>query len=285
MNILRKMWNEVACRLLLGVLVAGVLFLMGCMVWGQEVTVVADDRVYPLLQFQGTVANSLDEANVTLRRADIVNAPLNSRVQDGQQIKVTRVAQEVLTSDQMVRFSTEKKWDRSLRPGQQRVVQRGICGVNRNYVRVTYHDGKEVSRQNIKQEVVRKSRPLVLAYGFSAPVSRGQVRSSRAYANRAAEAAALVAQPGDGRVVTAVATAYTHTGNRTAIGIRPYQGVVAVDPRVIPLGTKLYVEGYGSAIAADTGGDIKGSRIDVFFDSRQQAINWGRRQVRVHILK
>ncbi|AEF92956.1 3D domain-containing protein [Desulfotomaculum nigrificans CO-1-SRB] len=279
------MWHEVACRLLLGVLVAGAVFLLGCMVWGKNVTVIADGRIYPLLQFQGTVADSLDKANVTLRRADIVNAPLNSPVVDGQRIRVARVEEEILISDQMVKFQTEKRWDPGLYPGQQKVVQKGTCGLTRNYIRVIYHDGQEVKRETIKKEMVRKSRPLILAYGARVTVSRGQVRPSRAYATRAAEAAALAQPIGNGRVVTAVATAYTHTGNRTATGIRPYVGVVAVDPRVIPLGTKLYVEGYGPAIAADTGGDIEGNRIDVFFDSRQQAMNWGRRQVKVHILK
>lgn len=79
-------------------------------------------------------------------------------------------------------------------------------------------------------------------------------------------------------------TAYTHTGNATSTGIMPYVGVVAVDPSVIPLGTNLYVEGYGFALAADTGGVIKGDIIDVFMDTRQEALNWGRRQVKVHVL-
>jgi 3D (Asp-Asp-Asp) domain-containing protein len=62
------------------------------------------------------------------------------------------------------------------------------------------------------------------------------------------------------------------------------QGVVAVDPKVIPLGSKLYVEGYGYAIAGDTGGAIKGNRIDVFFYSSGETAQWGRRWVRVFVL-
>jgi 3D (Asp-Asp-Asp) domain-containing protein len=80
-------------------------------------------------------------------------------------------------------------------------------------------------------------------------------------------------------------TAYTHTGNTTFTGIWPYEGVVAVDPRVIPLGTKMYVEGYGYATAADTGGLIKGNIIDVFMDTHEKAVNWGRRQVKIYILE
>jgi 3D (Asp-Asp-Asp) domain-containing protein len=65
----------------------------------------------------------------------------------------------------------------------------------------------------------------------------------------------------------------------------PQYGVVAVDPRVIPLGTRLFVEGYGSAIAGDTGGAIKGNRIDLCFNSDDEAEKVGRRTVRVLILE
>ena len=61
-------------------------------------------------------------------------------------------------------------------------------------------------------------------------------------------------------------------------------GIVAVDPRVIPLGTRLYVEGYGFATAADKGGAIKGERIDVFLETKEETRKWGRRQVEVFVL-
>ena len=68
---------------------------------------------------------------------------------------------------------------------------------------------------------------------------------------------------------------------QTASGMKPQVGVVAVDPKVIPLGTKLYVEGYGEAIAGDTGGAIKGMRIDVFLPDKDSCMKWGRRKVKV----
>lgn len=87
------------------------------------------------------------------------------------------------------------------------------------------------------------------------------------------------------------ATAYSPTvqetdGNpwMTASGMKSGQGVVAVDPSIIPLGSKLYVEEYGYAIAGDTGGAIKGNRIDVFFYSSDEMVAWGRRRVRVFVL-
>ncbi len=87
------------------------------------------------------------------------------------------------------------------------------------------------------------------------------------------------------KVYTMTATAYSLSRNNTASGLRPGPGRVSVDPRVIPLGTKLYVEGYGPAVAADTGSAIKGLRIDVWLNSRELAIKWGRKKVRVWVLE
>jgi 3D (Asp-Asp-Asp) domain-containing protein len=83
--------------------------------------------------------------------------------------------------------------------------------------------------------------------------------------------------------MTIEATAYTWTGNRTVTGTWPSRGTVAVDPRVIPLGTELHIEGYGPAVAADTGGVIKGEIIDLYMDSEHECRQWGRRQVQIQI--
>ena len=84
-------------------------------------------------------------------------------------------------------------------------------------------------------------------------------------------------------IVTFEATAYTWTGNRTATGTWPSRGTIAVDPRVIPLGTELQIEGYGPAVAADTGGAIQGQIIDLYMDSEHECRQWGRRKVEVQI--
>ena len=85
--------------------------------------------------------------------------------------------------------------------------------------------------------------------------------------------------------MTVEATAYTWTGNRTATGTWPKVGTIAVDPKVIPLGTKVYVSGYGFAVAEDTGGAIKNNIIDLYMDTNEACINWGRRNVTLYILE
>lgn len=87
------------------------------------------------------------------------------------------------------------------------------------------------------------------------------------------------------------ATAYTMSSEEgtadgiTATGTKVHRGVVAVDPQVIPLGTRLWIEGYGEAVALDTGGAIRGKHIDLYMDTEEEALRWGRRKVRVKILE
>ena len=85
-----------------------------------------------------------------------------------------------------------------------------------------------------------------------------------------------------GRTLTVVATGYALPG-RTATGLPVGWGVVAVDPSVIPLGTKLWVPGYGEAVAADVGGAVRGATIDLWFPSLAQAHAWGRRTVTIRV--
>ncbi|MDU5526214.1 MAG: 3D domain-containing protein [Finegoldia magna] len=93
-----------------------------------------------------------------------------------------------------------------------------------------------------------------------------------------------------GRTITMRSTAYTSDPSEnggystTAMGTAIRYGVAAVDPNVIPLGTRLYIEGYGYARAEDTGGAIKGNKIDLVFGSKAQSNSWGRRTVKVTIL-
>ncbi|MBD8034106.1 MULTISPECIES: LysM peptidoglycan-binding domain-containing protein [Solibacillus] len=98
--------------------------------------------------------------------------------------------------------------------------------------------------------------------------------------------------PSEGKTMTVEATAYTAycegcsgtTANGTNLRANPHLKVIAVDPRIIPLGTKVWVEGYGEAIAADTGGAIKGNKIDVFIPNLNNAYEWGRRTVTIKVL-
>ncbi len=169
--------------------------------------------------------------------------------------------------------------NRRLPPRQRVLVQEGKPGEKRIEWRITLRNGKPIKREKVSEEVVEPPRPRIYEVGVYAHIaSRGAVGRASSFRTT--------------KVIEMEATAYTAhrsgggTGTgRTASGMPAGYGLVAVDPRVIPLGTVLYIEGYGMAIAADRGRAIRGRKIDLYFSSRAQALQFGRRKVRVHILR
>lgn len=146
---------------------------------------------------------------------------------------------------------------------------------------------KLLLNENVKLKAIpkvsRSSTRTVQAKAPSNPVAKSKaVKSTNAQSTTPKSEKRLLG--------TFEATAYTDNAQsqgkwvgQTATGMKPQVGVIAVDPRVIPLGTKLYVEGYGNAIAGDTGGAIKGKRVDLFFNTQKECTNYGRRSVKVWV--
>ena len=161
-------------------------------------------------------------------------------------------------------------------PGARKVVRRGEPGITEVTERVTLWSSVIVNRQLISRVVMRRAQS-----GF---IVAGPPRN-------VAEAMAVTGIRKLVAVYAMVATAYTAGSAQavptgvTAMGLPARYGVVAVDPRVIRLGSRLFIEGYGAAIAADTGGAIRGNRIDLCMDSLRSAINFGRQPVKVYVLQ
>jgi len=233
------------------------------------VTIVADGKTLPALTRSKTVFELLQEENVELGEEDIVNPPLESELSKDLKVIVTRVSRRVEEKEVSIPFSVKRKPTASLLKGQTKVISSGKDGLAVEKWEVVLHDGEEKERRLVERRVLKEPVDRVVQVGILQTVSRGgeELRFSR--------------------VLTMRATAYTFLvrGRNTASGIPPRRGIAAVDPRVIPLGTKLYVEGYGHALAADKGSSIKGNKIDVFFASRAEALAWGVRYVKVYILE
>jgi 3D (Asp-Asp-Asp) domain-containing protein len=185
------------------------------------------------------------------------------------------VVTQFTTRRALVDLSPDVRLTPSLRPGQHKLVQAGRPAFEELSERVVMWDDVVISRQVLRSRTLRHgSAPIVLQ---GAPLTFDQLAAATAYRK-------LVG------VFTMVATAYTPwtassspTG-RTATGTQARYGVVAVDPRVIRLGSRVFVPGYGLAIAADTGGAIVGNRIDLCMDSVRDAVIFGRRAVKVYVL-
>lgn len=145
------------------------------------------------------------------------------------------------------------------------------------------------------QEFAVKGAAAKATATATAPAKQEAPKSTQAAptpASAPAAATPAAASTQSGKEMTVSATAYTAycagcSGiTRTGIDLRsnPNQKVIAVDPSVIPLGSKVWVEGYGTAIAGDTGGAIKGNKIDVFIPTQSEALKWGRKNITIKIL-
>lgn len=166
-----------------------------------------------------------------------------------------------------IAFKVVTKKDKSLLRGVKKVTTRGVAGQGKRTVQITVQNGKTIKRVVKSTVVVKAPKTQVVSVGTASTVSRGGVPASFR----------------SSRIMEA--TGYTYTGHHTASGKDPARGMVAIDPSVFSMGTRFYVDGYGYAVAEDTGGAIVGDHIDLFFETRREAELWGRRKVRVYIVE
>jgi 3D (Asp-Asp-Asp) domain-containing protein len=165
-----------------------------------------------------------------------------------------------------------------LAPGSSKIIARGRPGLEQVRVQYAQRDGGPVRQRILSTTLIRKANPRIVAQGVSpATLAAFEAHGLLQMASLARGAIQMMA--------TAYTAASAGGGGMTASGRRAGYGIVAVDPRIIPLGTRLYIPGYGMAIAGDTGGDIVGNRIDLGFDSLRGAMLFGRRDVTVYRLK
>jgi len=237
-----------------------------------QIEIFADGEQILLSITPTNTAAALREAGLVLGPLDRVAPGLNKPLWPGEQIHITRV--EVITLWEEVSEPHEEivLADPDLRPGIVVKVREGRDGKLRRQVRVWKKDGVETLRQVISTTRLQE------------PIEAVEIRGSAGLPSRGGNIR---------RCLTLQATAYDpgprscgkYASGYTSIGLKAGKGVVAVDPRVIALGSRLYVEGYGFALAGDVGGAIKGRRIDLGFNTYREALRFGRRKVKVYVLE
>lgn len=229
----------------------------------------------------GTVAGALKEQNIELKEGENLSTSLDSKLYRNNMITIDKpviiaMAEPVVESTEAVTNVEETK-----EPEPVKV--------------------EEPKKEEVKPKATTKPADT------SNATSRGNVRTT--WGPDVNEVEEGVLETSDGKIIEYTdviqleATAYCacydccgkYPGNKwygiTATGTRAKVGTIAVDPKVIPLGTEVYIEGlgdaknYGFATAEDTGGAIKGKIIDLYFNTHKETVNWGRQQVNVYILK
>jgi uncharacterized protein YabE (DUF348 family) len=241
----------------------------------EPVFVVQGGNVIALLTSEKGVDAILAEAGVSPGPDDVVVPGAGQEVPESHLVKVVKVTYGEVVQSEEIPFSTETREDSLLEAGLYEVYGRGVPGEIRVTYKVRYEDGVEASRQEVSREELEAPSPQILLVGTLREISRGgnDIRFRTA--------------------IEVLSTAYCpctkccgpSAKGVTRTGLPAKKGVIAVDPRVIPLGSRVYVDGYGFAVAADTGSAIKGDRIDVCFDTHQEALVWGMRWLKIYILE
>lgn len=230
-----------------------------------------------------TVADALVSAGVDPSEHLGVSPPLGAALEPGMHIHAPKIVVRVVETAEVLAFKTVKTSDPSLPLGVSETIVEGKRGRAVRVYRTMVTDDVEGERVLVSQRVVANAVDRIVAIGSAIGSTGTRSAPARIRLVRAAN------RPTTGqRRMKVSATAYSpgfdSGGWKTATGVAAGLGVIAVDPRVIPLGTRLYVPGYGYGVAADTGGAIKGARIDVCFERRLEAVRWGRRNISIVIL-
>lgn len=219
--------------------------------------------------FAETVSDMFEHQGIKIRSLDMVNEPLDSRLHDGERIQINRMATKVSTKRHSVAFQTEVRKSSDLNRGDKRVLTHGVEGISEVKTTEYYLNGRKL-RSAVSKSMVKQPVAQVVEIGTKEPTYRLSSRSENPLASASS------------RRIVVVATAYV-AGGTTSSGHVARPGVIAVDPSVIALGSKVYIPGIGTMTASDTGGSIRGNRIDICLATRSQAVAFGRRTVTVYV--
>jgi uncharacterized protein YabE (DUF348 family) len=225
------------------------------------VTVEVDGRTLRARTHRERVSDVLSDLGVVLTGQDYTTPTLDAPLGEDATIRVVRVSERFLTAQEPIPFEVAWQPDPDLEIDLQRVMQEGARGILEKRIRVRYEDGHEVWRGIDDQYVAIPPTTKILGYGTKIVVRTLDTPSGPVEYWRKIRMLATSYSAG-----TAGTSSSSPWYGRTATGMQMRHGIVAVDPRVINLRSQVYVPGYGIGLAGDTGGAIKGKRIDLGYD-------------------
>ena len=241
-----------------------------------------------------TLADVLTRLGMSWNVKDKFSQSLGTQVYEGLNLAISSVAVEEETYTVTVPFETEYVDDDNMKKGATKVKTAGVDGEAVRTDSVTYINGQETARETIREEVTTEAVNEVVAVGTGKNLVKTYTNASVSSIGNGTITLS------NGQVLTYThtgsfkATAYTSTdpgcGTKTATGTTVRVGTVAVDPRVIPYGTKMFIvtnDGayiYGVGTAEDCGGGIKGNRLDLYFNTHSECISFGVRNCTVYFL-
>lgn len=245
----------------------------------KPIMIITKERDILIHTLAQTVGQAIEEAGVYLGALDKIQPQKDALTKDVDRINVIRVEEQIVNQVEKIPFENEVRKNESLDKGFVKVINKGKEGKKETSVKIVFENGIESMRQIIAEKIIQEPVAGVIEEG-----TKTTLVSSRGTVTRFVKAMEMTA--------TAYDATFASTGKNpghpqygvTRSGLKVKPGIVAVDPKVIPLGTWLYVEGYGEALAADTGGAIKGNRIDLYYESPKDVAKYGKKKVKVYVL-
>lgn len=216
-----------------------------------------------------TLGNLINELGISLSENEQVKYDLDKQINEDSVFNIDNVSYGTATSTENIDFETEYVDSEAIPFGQTQVIQDGVYGIKTIEYTVTYVNGNEVSREKSGEYISQYPSNCIVYKGIGGSVNVNGTYYSYSH------------------VLDCDSTVYTvyYGKGGTASGLPADENVIAVDPNVIPLGTRVYIEGIGIRIAADTGTAIIGNIIDIYFDyDNPMFANYGRRPVKVYVL-
>jgi len=255
-----------------------------------SIPVQVDGQTKMIQTLSRDVAGALKDGGITLGEKDRVEPVMTASLTKDSAINVKRVVEKTVDVEERVTYQEIRKNDPSLEKGKTRVLQDGQEGKAIAHYKLVMEDGKEVSRELVTRDVLAPKKDHVIAVGTAAPSLQADDKSQRVMV----ASAGMVSRGGKvfrpKKVLNGVTlTAYSPAGGgkhpsspgygRTATGVKAKAGhTIAVDPRVIPYGWWVYIDGVGYRRAEDTGGAMRGGKIDVFVGTESEAVQFGRKR-------
>ena len=228
----------------------------------REVTIKVDNTTIRTRTLGKTIADLLTQEGIEMIDKDYTIPAATELVRDGGTVQVMRVREEFLTESESIPYETKWQPDATMEIDQRKLAQTGSQGVKKRTIRINYENGREV-RRTIDKEWI-ESGPVTQIINYGTKIVRRDLTlpdgTTTTYWRKIRVLATSYTAATSGKARTHPEFGITYTGMRAGLGI------IAVDPRVINLKSKLYVPGYGIAIAGDTGGKIKGRRVDLGYD-------------------
>ncbi len=249
------------------------------------VEVKADGVSTLLYMVDGTVADALAKAEVSVGKYDTMNTEMTTPVTDGISIEVDRVAYRDYTVNETIPYTTNTKYTNVLTPGKVVVNKNGVNGSKTITYRETIVNGQVVETAKVSEKVVKNAvtKEVLKGSSYGTPLSKAPYNIALNAKNQPVNYK---------KVYTAKSCTAYSIGTRGASGMKLGVGTIAVNPKVIPYGTKLWITSadgkfvYGYAIAADTGSFVNGGKTfaDLYFGSYKEACYFGRRNLNIYVI-